>query len=149
VSDPPPHWRRIPDLMAADLHALLRAAGIPPPYVLVGHSIGGIITRRFYAQRPGLVAGMLLVDSSHEQQAQRFAALDRRRGAATYRRVAMRRQARILGAPRLAVRLGIMQAFEAEIARSCCHRAAGGWRYGKCSWRRIREARRQGSVPSP
>ena len=55
--------------MAADLHALLCAAGIPPPYVLVGHSIGGVVARRFYAQHPGMVAGMLLVDSSHEQQA--------------------------------------------------------------------------------
>ena len=70
--------------MATDLYSLLTTAGIAPPYVLVGHSIGGIVARRFYAKHPDLVAGMLLVDSSHEQQAQRFAALDRRRGAVMY-----------------------------------------------------------------
>ena len=72
-SDPAPRWRRTPDLMAADLHALLTAAGVPPPYVLAGHSVGGIIARRFYARYPGVVAGMLLIDSSHEDQARRFA----------------------------------------------------------------------------
>ncbi len=87
-SDPPPHWRRTPDVMAADLHALLSAAGIPAPYVLVGHSIGGIVARSFYAQYPGHVAGMLLVDSSHEQQVRRFAEQGWRRGPYRYAREA-------------------------------------------------------------
>jgi pimeloyl-ACP methyl ester carboxylesterase len=56
-SDPPPRWRRTPDILVADLHALLCASGIPAPYVLVGHSIGGIIARLFYAEYPDLVAG--------------------------------------------------------------------------------------------
>ncbi len=116
-SDPPPHWRRTPDLMAADLHALLAAAGIAPPYILVGHSIGGIIARRFYAQHPELVAGMVLVDSSHEQQAKRFAAADWRKGTRRYAREAVKRQARILGARRLAASLGVLRDFEAGIAR--------------------------------
>lgn len=47
-----------------DLHAALKAAGLPAPYVLVGHSLGGI-EARLYAQRwPKEVAGMVLVDSS-------------------------------------------------------------------------------------
>ena len=58
--------------MTADLHALLSAAGIPAPYVMMGQSIGGIVARRLYAAHPGLVAGMLLVDSSHEKQVRRF-----------------------------------------------------------------------------
>ena len=116
-SDPPPRWRRTPDLMAADLHALLIAAGIPPPYVLVGHSIGGIVARRFYAQHPDLVAGMVLVDSSHERQGERFATADWRKGTRMYAREAVKRQARILGARRLAASLGLLRGFNADITR--------------------------------
>jgi pimeloyl-ACP methyl ester carboxylesterase len=116
-SDPPPHWRRKPDIMAADLHALLCASGIPAPYILVGHSIGGIIARRFYAEYPGLVAGMLLVDSSHEQQVRRFAEEGWRRGPVRYAREAARRQARILGVRRLAVTFGLVRGFGADIDR--------------------------------
>lgn len=128
-SDTPPHWRRTPDIMAADLHALLFAAGIPAPYVLVGHSIGGIVARRFYAQHPGMVAGMLLVYSSHEQQAQRFAAAaDWRRGPVRYAWVAVRRQSRILGIRRLAAALGLVRGFDADIAREVLPEDAGAHR---------------------
>src|SRR5918993_4605490 len=37
---------------AYELRALLRAAGVKPPYVLVGHSIGGVIVRDYVAQNP-------------------------------------------------------------------------------------------------
>ena len=116
-SDPPPHWRRAPDLMAADLHTLLRAAKVPPPYVLAGHSIGGIVARRFYVRHPDEVAGILLIDSSHEGQARRFDAADWRKGTAGYIRVMARRQARILGARRLADSLGLMPGIEDDVAR--------------------------------
>jgi pimeloyl-ACP methyl ester carboxylesterase len=142
-SDPPPHWRRTPDMMAADLHALLAAAEIPPPYVLVGHSIGGIVARRFYVQHPGLAAGMLLVDSSHEQQARRFAALDWRRGSVMYRRLAMRRQARILGVRRLAATVGLVRGFDAEIAREAPPEYAGAQRAILLSSHRRRVAVRE------
>lgn len=116
-SDPPPLRRRTPDIMAADLHALLTAADIPPPYVMVGHSMGGIVARRFYAQHPGMVAGMLLVDSSHEQQQRHFAAADWRKGPVLLVRVAAKRQARILGARRVAASLGLVHGLDADIAR--------------------------------
>jgi pimeloyl-ACP methyl ester carboxylesterase len=116
-SDPPPRWRRTPDLMAADLHTLLRAAEVPPPYVLSGHSIGGIVARRFYVQHPDEVAGIALIDSSHEGQARRFAAMDWQHGITVYIRVMARRQARILGARRLADSLGLMPGIEADVAR--------------------------------
>jgi len=45
-----------------DLRALLRAAGISPPYILVGHSFGGLIVRAFAARHPDDVAGLVLVD---------------------------------------------------------------------------------------
>lgn len=53
---------------AADLHALLAAAGEPGPYVLVGHSIGGPYALTYAAQYPEQVAGMVLLDSSSPEQ---------------------------------------------------------------------------------
>ena len=55
-----------------ELHALLAAAGEKPPYVLVGHSIGGYNVRVYAGQYPAEVAGMVLVDASHEDQVQRM-----------------------------------------------------------------------------
>jgi pimeloyl-ACP methyl ester carboxylesterase len=49
--------------LATDLHALLVRAGIPGPYLLVGHSSGGPYVRVFAAQYPDEVAGMVLLDS--------------------------------------------------------------------------------------
>ena len=51
-----------------DLSALLHAAGEKPPYVLVGHSFGGIYARMFAERYPDSVAGMVLLDSAHEDQ---------------------------------------------------------------------------------
>jgi pimeloyl-ACP methyl ester carboxylesterase len=66
-SDPGPRPRG-PKKVAAELHALLANAGIKPPLVLVGHSWGGIIARVYASQHPKDVVGMVLVDSSHEDQ---------------------------------------------------------------------------------
>lgn len=51
---------------AADLRAVLDAAGVRGPYVLVGHSFGGLFARRFAADYPADVAGVVLVDAVHE-----------------------------------------------------------------------------------
>lgn len=56
----------------ADLHQLLANAALPRPYVLVGHSSGGIRARRYQAQFKDEVIGMVLVDSAHEEQVWRF-----------------------------------------------------------------------------
>ena len=56
--------------LAGDLHALLRRAGIAPPYVLVGHSNGGLYTRLYSDRYPQEVAGLVLVDPSTEYDAQ-------------------------------------------------------------------------------
>jgi pimeloyl-ACP methyl ester carboxylesterase len=67
LSDPAPTPRTSHD-MAADLHALLTNAGIPGPYVLVGQSVGGLNVRIYASRYPEEVAGMVLVDSMHEDQ---------------------------------------------------------------------------------
>jgi pimeloyl-ACP methyl ester carboxylesterase len=72
-SDPVPMPRTASDAVA-DLHALLDVAGIPGPYVLVGHSLGGIIVRLYAATYPQEIAGVVLVDASHEEQNVRFQA---------------------------------------------------------------------------
>jgi pimeloyl-ACP methyl ester carboxylesterase len=54
--------------VSAELQALLVGAIITPPYVLVGHSIGGMHVRVFAHDHPGEVSGVVLVDSSHPDQ---------------------------------------------------------------------------------
>src|SRR6478752_195841 len=52
------------DQIAADLHTLLDRAHIPGPYVLAGHSFGGLYVLSFAAQFPDQVAGLVLLDST-------------------------------------------------------------------------------------
>lgn len=56
---------------AEDLHALLRAAHIAPPYILVGHSAAGMAVRVFADRYRDEVIGMVIVDGSHEDQSSR------------------------------------------------------------------------------
>ncbi|MFF7638316.1 alpha/beta fold hydrolase [Kitasatospora sp. NPDC008050] len=49
-----------------ELRELLRAAALPGPYVLVGHSLGGAYARHYARRFPGEVAGLLLLDPFHE-----------------------------------------------------------------------------------
>jgi pimeloyl-ACP methyl ester carboxylesterase len=53
---------------ARDLHAALQKAGIPGPYVVAGHSYGGMVVRAFADLYPDEVAGMVLIDASHPDQ---------------------------------------------------------------------------------
>ena len=58
--------------IAEELNALLHAASVAPPYVLVGHSMGGYDVRVFAGDYPKEVAGMVLVDASHPDQEKRL-----------------------------------------------------------------------------
>jgi pimeloyl-ACP methyl ester carboxylesterase len=49
-----------------ELHTLLEKASVRPPYVLVGHSAGGILARLYTFTYPAEVGGMVLVDSGYE-----------------------------------------------------------------------------------
>jgi len=68
VQPEPPDSRNI----ALHLHSLLNNAGVKPPYILVGHSIGGIHIRVYQNMYPSDVVGMVLIDSSHPDQMKRF-----------------------------------------------------------------------------
>lgn len=74
--------RRTSRQTVAELRALLKASGIEAPYILVGHSFGGLNVRLFASQFPDEVAGIVLLDASHEDEYKRLAELlpeDRRR----------------------------------------------------------------------
>jgi pimeloyl-ACP methyl ester carboxylesterase len=73
ASDTAPAPRTGADVVT-DLHAMLEGAAIPGPYVLVGHSIGGIFVRLYASHYPDDVAGLVLVDASHEDQFARLKA---------------------------------------------------------------------------
>ncbi len=58
--------------IVAALSELLRKADVNSPYVLVGHSLGGIYANLFARLRPEEVVGVVLVDSSHPDQAEQM-----------------------------------------------------------------------------
>jgi pimeloyl-ACP methyl ester carboxylesterase len=63
-SEPGPEPRDAQSL-ATELHTLLDEIRVEPPYVMVGHSFGGIYVRVFRSQYPDEVAGMVLLDATH------------------------------------------------------------------------------------
>jgi pimeloyl-ACP methyl ester carboxylesterase len=64
ATGPVPSWSASD--MVIDLRKLLTALALPPPYVLVGHSYGGVIIRLFAASHSSEVAGLVFVDATHE-----------------------------------------------------------------------------------
>jgi pimeloyl-ACP methyl ester carboxylesterase len=50
-----------------ELRELLRVAEVPPPYVMVGHSLGGLYARHYAQRLPHEVSGMVLLDPAHEE----------------------------------------------------------------------------------
>ncbi len=63
-----------PEDVAHDLHAALAAAGEKPPYLLVGHSRGGLYNMIFAGLYRSEIAGLVFADSSHPDQERRLAA---------------------------------------------------------------------------
>lgn len=69
-SDPGP-LPRDASQFARELDALLRGARVPGPYVMAGHSAGGLSVRVFAHDYPAEVAGVVLIDSMHPGQSKR------------------------------------------------------------------------------
>ena len=90
---PPP---RTAGNIVRELRLLLQNAGIEPPYVLAGHSFGGLVAQLYAGRFPHEVAGMALVDSAHPDQALRTADLERMSALARATRILAP-----LGIPRL------------------------------------------------
>lgn len=74
-SDPGSSDHSVPHAVA-DLHELLHRLPIKPPFILVARSYGSLISRLYVSRYPADVAGIVLVDGTHEQQVQRFGTVD-------------------------------------------------------------------------
>ena len=92
---------RTSKVIAGELNKLLRNAGVAPPFVLVGHSIGGLNMQMYASLYPAEVSGLVLVDSVHADQRRVFGA-DFKRGSDYWTSV-MKRNGRLMpfGIPRL------------------------------------------------
>jgi pimeloyl-ACP methyl ester carboxylesterase len=122
--------------IAADLHSLLARAHEPGPYVLVGHSTGGVYALTYMARYPAEVAGMVLLDSAGPNQ---FTALpDYPRQYATMRRLTAL-------APSLA-RLGVTRLVPASAFSSLPAQEAAQVRAFATSPRGLRNVRDELSV---
>jgi len=73
-SDPAPSRPRTSKDAATDLHAALKAAHVDGPYLLVGHSIGGLHAQVFASLYPDDTAGLVLVSSTHPDQSKAWLA---------------------------------------------------------------------------
>ncbi len=143
-SDLPPRGRRTVDSMADELHQSLTGGGIEPPYVIGGHSFGGIVARRFAARYPNAVVGMVLVElqprgpgaaARHEEGARQPSVEGGPAPVADPGPAAGRRQRGALSAALMMPLLPANSQRNAPAlpARSTCHRASGERSSANCS----------------
>jgi pimeloyl-ACP methyl ester carboxylesterase len=107
-SDPSPEPRRV-DCLVSELRRGLKALGLEPPFVLVGHSYGGFVMKLFASRHPEEVAGLALVDVPHPRKWVELDSIERKRIA---------RGARIARAAGLLAHFGIARLVYRFAARS-------------------------------
>lgn len=105
-----------PEQQADSLRTLLAAAGEAPPYVLVGHSLGGILIREFAQRHPAETAGLVLVDARHEDFFERMPPEYLSGDQENLNRARWLQVMTPLGMTRLAGTLGQLDAFEDYLA---------------------------------
>ena len=99
-SDPSPKPRTV-EVMARELHRLLRNAGVGPPYVLVGHSFGGMVVRMFAGLYRDDGAAVVLVDSVSPDQDQLLPRQLEKSNAYFLRDQTLKQDTMLFGLPRL------------------------------------------------
>ena len=110
---------RTAEHIAHELHTLLHTAGIPGPYVLAGHSLGGLPVRVFAHDYAAEVAGVVLIDSMHPRQAKPFASARPPQPAAPASRLSLfTLPARISSLRLLAGPLDLKGGFSPEVANA-------------------------------
>ena len=112
---------RTADEIARELRGLLQAMGEPPPYVLVGHSLGGFTVRAFAALFGDEVAGVVFVDAAHEEEDARRAEIGIEEGQlmnllSVVRHTTALGGGRVLGALRLLPPLEILDPLPEPVA---------------------------------
>jgi pimeloyl-ACP methyl ester carboxylesterase len=107
---------RTSKVIAGELHELLQAAMVTPPYVLVGHSMGGYDVRLYASLFPKEIVGMVLVDASHPEQESRFPPALKSMEASWHREAEFLEFTMPFGLPRL---LGLCDNDPAERAADC------------------------------
>jgi pimeloyl-ACP methyl ester carboxylesterase len=107
---------RTSQVIAEELNSLLHNGGVAPPYVLVGHSMGGYDVRVFAGMYRDEVAAMVLVDASHPDQQNRFPIALKDMEASWLREAEFLAYAMPLGIPRL---FGLCEENPAARAAEC------------------------------
>lgn len=120
-SDPSPRPRTA-KVIAEELHTLLQNGGVTGPFVLVGHSLGGMDARMFANQYPSEVVGMVLVDSSHPDQENRFPPEAKKLAAASYYVIRLMQFTLPIGLPRLVASRAVPPEVRPEFCAVFCRR---------------------------
>ena len=114
-SDPSSQPRNAHEI-AIELHSLLKKANEAPPYLLVGHSFGGIIVRLFASLYASETSGLVLVDARQEDFFQRMPASFLAVDESNYRTAKILETTTPLGLTRLAGTLGFLDSAERYLA---------------------------------
>src|SRR5215469_5595440 len=120
-TSPLPRTSRV---IAQELQKLLVNSRTPPPYVMVGHSLGGFNVRVYTSQNPSSVVGMILVDSSHPDQFNRYPPILRKQVRIALRNAKLFEWQVPFGIPRLRKQCG---SDPVDITLDCTFRDARAW----------------------